>query len=334
MKAIEEDGEYAHHGSERDFLDLTGGQEALIKHLQTRVETRGYKSGYVEHAAHMDLSAANHPSVAMLSAVFVVPATPKEFKVRLPGNHWPDCDQLFAAQVIYQKMKKLILSSFIVLIALLSACTSPQYNYQSEAVAISEPPLNSVVSVQIGEEMLKQGKFYERAAIRLSQDIKFGMFNMYTLTPGVYVKVGEDQDSDFYKPSDGKGGGFVKKAALADPWESIQLGKNGEKISVITIFHVRASEKAVGIIKTKQLSLADDSFQQTLIYSGKVGSKIKLGYREFSNNQARPAFNNDVEYDLAESKVIGYKGARLEVIEATNEGIKYRVIQNFNQSER
>jgi len=76
-------------------------------------------------------------------------------------------------------MKKLILSSFIVLIALLSACTSPQYNYQSEAVAISEPPLNSVVSVQIGEEMLKQGKFYERAAIRLSQDIKFGMFNMY-----------------------------------------------------------------------------------------------------------------------------------------------------------
>ena len=80
--------------------------------------------------------------------------------------------------------------------------------------------------------------------------------------------------------------------------------------------------------------LSDDSFQQTLIYSGKLGNKIKIGYREFSNNQARPAFNNDVEYDLSESAVIGYKGARLEIVGATNETIKYRVIQNCNRAER
>ena len=67
-----------------------------------------------------------------------------------------------------------------------------------------------------------------------------------------------------------------------------------------------------------------DSFQQTLIYSGKVGDKINVGYREFSSNVARPAFNNEVEYDLSESKIIGYKGARIEVIEATNEYIKYK----------
>ena len=69
-----------------------------------------------------------------------------------------------------------------------------------------------------------------------------------------------------------------------------------------------------------------------LIYSGRVGDKIKAGYREFSNNLARPAFNNDVEYDLRESSVIGYKGARIEVVEATNEHIKYKVIQNFSRA--
>jgi len=45
------------------------------------------------------------------------------------------------------------------------------------------------------------------------------------------------------------------------------------------------------------------------------------------------AFNNDVDYDLNESKVIGYKGARIEIIEATNELIKYRVLKNFNQAQ-
>ena len=44
------------------------------------------------------------------------------------------------------------------------------------------------------------------------------------------------------------------------------------------------------------------------------------------------AFNNDVEYDLRESSVIGYKGARIEVVEATNEHIKYKVIQNFSRA--
>ncbi len=77
-----------------------------------------------------------------------------------------------------------------------------------------------------------------------------------------------------------------------------------------------------------------DSFQQTLLYSGKVGNKINIGYREFSNSLARPAFNNNVEYDLSESKTIAYKGAQLEVLEATNQHIKFRLIKNFNSAAR
>ena len=73
-----------------------------------------------------------------------------------------------------------------------------------------------------------------------------------------------------------------------------------------------------------------NSFQQTLIYNGKVGERILLGYREFSNDFARPAFSNNVEYDLKSSNVIGYRGARLEVVEATNVGITYKVLAGFN----
>lgn len=226
---------------------------------------------------------------------------------------------------------KLLLFALAMTVVLLSGCTTPQYNYRPEATQISQPPLNTVSVAQVGEEMLKQGKFYEQEAIHLAQPIKFGgLFTAYTLSEGDYVKTGEDADSDFYFPAVGRGAGNVSKAALADPWKAIQMNKRQPKIGVVTLFHVMISENAVGVSRVKRFALSDDAFQQTLIYSGKSGNKVKLGYREFSNSVARPAFNNDVEYDLTESKTIGYKGARVEILEATNEFIRYRVIQNFN----
>ena len=214
----------------------------------------------------------------------------------------------------------------------LSGCTTPQYNYRPEVQEISRPPLHAVNVANIGDEMLSQGVYSEQEAIKLDKDIRFGLLGYYTLTPGYYVKTGEDRRSSFYRPAGGGDSGQVQKGALSDPWESIQLSKDGSKISIITIFHASVSERADGVRRTVCSVLSSDSFQQTLIYSGKVGAKVRIGYREFSNNSARPAFNNDVDYDLSQSKVIGYKGARIEIIEATNEYVKYKVISNFNKA--
>lgn len=221
------------------------------------------------------------------------------------------------------------------LIALLSSCATPQRNYRPEATNISRPALSVESIAQVGEEMLSQGTYYEGEGIRLDQEIKFGgLITAYRMAPGEYAKEGEDKTSEFFQPAIGPKGGNIHKGALIDPWKSIQYQKDGTKIAIVTIFHAKISEKAKGITRIKIPILADDSFQQTLIYSGKVGPKIKIGYREFSNNVARPAFHNDVEYDLSESKIVGYKGARIEILEATNEFIRYRVIQNFNRAER
>ncbi|OTP81007.1 hypothetical protein B6D08_11100 [Gilliamella apicola] len=70
--------------------------------------------------------------------------------------------------------------------------------------------------------------------------------------------------------------------------------------------------------------------QQILIYNGKVGNNINIGYKEFNNDSARIAFSNNVEYDLSDSKVIRYKGAELEIIKVTNQFIEYKVYSNFN----
>ena len=73
-----------------------------------------------------------------------------------------------------------------------------------------------------------------------------------------------------------------------------------------------------------------DAFQRTLIYLGKTGNLLKFGYRETSNGYARPAFSNEISYDLNESNIIGYQKAKLQVIEATNTTIRYKVLSYFD----
>ena len=108
--------------------------------------------------------------------------------------------------------------------------------------------------------------------------------------------------------------------------------KNNDQIGIVTVFNVNITSNANGNVSLKKLpSLAENSIQQTLIYRGCSEGMLTLGYREFSNDKARPAFNNEVvEYDLNSSKIIGCKGARIEVIEADNQNITYKVLSNFN----
>lgn len=71
------------------------------------------------------------------------------------------------------------------------------------------------------------------------------------------------------------------------------------------------------------------NFQRILEYAGKSGNTISLYYKEFNDTLIRPAFTQEFKFDLSESKIIGIKGARIEVIEANNTGIKYKVLNHF-----
>jgi len=64
-----------------------------------------------------------------------------------------------------------------------------------------------------------------------------------------------------------------------------------------------------------------NSFRQEFIYNGKTKDTLKISYREFKDDMARPAFYQDLSYDLSESRIIGFRDIRIEVIEATNTDI-------------
>lgn len=237
-------------------------------------------------------------------------------------------------------MKNLVLATLLG--AGLVGCATPKYNYMPSVTQISKPPIDSEATAYVGDKMLVQGSYIKRTALFLNEPFKVSF--AYTLTGGYYPKTGEDNYGTYYKIAGimGSAGainvsgiqnaGGVQKAALADPYQALMTTTDG-KLCVITVFNAKNCAPFGEPVLKEVDSLSDDAFQQTLIYSGRVGNKINIGYREFSSSLSRPAFNNDVEYDLNQSKTIGYKGAVLEIIEATNQFIKYKVIKNFNNAQ-
>lgn len=210
----------------------------------------------------------------------------------------------------------------LLLIALCTTgCTTVKYNGADTKVSqVDYPKIGEIVTAYVGDQLLAKGKITEEKVLVLKQTVD-GI--CYEIPAGSYKQIGFDQKNDFYSSE------RVVKAALCDPFKALSLEKKPDaEICVVTIFGALSCYKG-DYERTSKLSERGESFQQTLLYNGRIGNKINVGYREFSNSLARPAFNNDVEYDLSASKTIGYKGAQIEVIDANNNSITYRVLRNF-----
>lgn len=76
---------------------------------------------------------------------------------------------------------------------------------------------------------------------------------------------------------------------------------------------------------------AGDFFRKDIVYQGIAGQVLRIEYREFVNDLAREAFSQELVFETDEdgSATIVAKGARIEVLAAGNEGIRYRVLKGF-----
>lgn len=200
-------------------------------------------------------------------------------------------------------------------LALISCRTAPSVSYSS----FTSPEIGVTATEEIGEPLLTQATGMSRPAIVIPTDQKLGDFIVHQ---GKYTATSQTRD-------------YVRFSRVNFHNATTQHPHNGN----LHVYTRHNGTRTVCLSRTvcgdidysidKATKFSANSFQQTLIYSGKIGNRITLGYRESSGDMARPAFNNDVTYDLSESKIVGYKGARLEVIDATNTAITYKVLANF-----
>jgi len=70
------------------------------------------------------------------------------------------------------------------------------------------------------------------------------------------------------------------------------------------------------------------SFKAEMIYSGLTGRTLKAVYREYVDDYMRPSFSTELQYNLDESKILAYKSIRIEITNATNSSVQYRVLSD------
>lgn len=222
-------------------------------------------------------------------------------------------------------MKNTYAITAIVSIALLTGCTSAQINYVPQSQVFEEPNIGKVVTVPLGEHLLRQGRITKHEAIKLSNTVTIAG---YPIVSGTLRKSGDTRDYEDYLPMMP---GMITKPWYKDTPLALRVYKDNTQACVVTIYAYAVCETGdfTYLPRVTIPTVQNDTYVQTLIYSGKVGNRIRVAYREFTNDMARASYSNDAEYDLSESRIIGYKSAQLEVIEANNQQIKYRVLRHF-----
>ncbi len=228
-------------------------------------------------------------------------------------------------------MKRFIYLSFFALLFI--GCQTFQPYKQESVVKFSYPELNKETTVQLGNSLIKQGRVIKGFAVIIKED----HFNM--VPKGVYFVTGKKEftnidtnEKGFLYRFDNNGiTSKIVQGRVHDTWLEYDTTRKTLKLRYgitvpYTIGEITKYELKEDAIK----KVTNDNFQMELIYLGKSGNLLKFGYREFYNDYARPAFSNEISYDLNDSNIIGYKKAQLQVISATNTSITYKVLNYFD----
>jgi len=204
------------------------------------------------------------------------------------------------------------------------------------------PGLEKTVTAELGDTMIARRYSLATPAIRLMSDLdhttsNIGMPVRLYVEKGVLKKVGQDANGVYFSSENlyrtyptlnsrakEPGGVYVPSASTDAPlifWSP----RSPDKAYVDRIATAVALGSAADVIE-----VSADNQKKELIYTGVSKNVISVLYREYQNDMARPAFSQELKYDLGEGQVIGFKGARFEVVKATNLGITYRVLRHLD----
>lgn len=234
----------------------------------------------------------------------------------------------------------------LVILLLFGCASSPiQVADYKKTTNVNYPNMGETVTLGIGESLVRKGVRTTGPALEIVEVTQFNksegessiMTCAVTVMPASVFKKGIYQTSstqaDCYGP-------ISYQLTLSDGttnWNcpgsmgsgDICRDVNGEYFLAIVAAKVKLKQDHDNIRLIEKAVEHQTNFIQELIYNGRVGNNLKFIYREFSNDLIRPAFTQEVQYDLSESDIIGFKHLRLKIIEASNIEITYILERTF-----
>jgi hypothetical protein len=211
-----------------------------------------------------------------------------------------------------------------------------------ESRLIDYPEIGIDTEVEVGEAITSRALVTRKPSIEVTAEIssKVSVFPftypiVIPINDGLPLAATTENGKLYYK----RGIGTVKNAAGFFPAIYIPTDQN-KPIEICSTTGAAGNyalcdvDPSISFGKNIRLSnvneLSEESFKRELIYLGGDANSVQLGYREFKNDYARPAFSQDLKYDISSEKLIGFKGARFEIQKAGNTVLLVKVVKHIN----
>lgn len=208
------------------------------------------------------------------------------------------------------------------------------------------PPVGAVTTATVGSSMVSSSRLLVSEAVELPEGLKIAQpyppdptvwTYVINIPPGTYKAAMKDRFGATYFAFGRQLVSWVSGGKLSHSEQAAADLKFTAEGAPVFEWAVPGSGELTRLplplarfTRTTKQEPAAEGFRRELIYTGRAGNAVSLLYREFVNDMARPAFAQQLQYDLAADAVIGYKGARFEVMKADNTGITYRVISHLD----
>ncbi len=215
-----------------------------------------------------------------------------------------------------------LLASLLAAFIFLSGCvSSPTVPIQD----ISRPALNVSTSAYLGERLLMQAQGFYAPVVRVNQ------------LRGSFVRVNDETfcqrergAQSFYSFN----GDAVTYLNLLGGWRAdsnrIEFKADRGEVCFKDMWSgCFSASEADFSFEPNGLCSQPNAMQRVIEYNGKSGDTLNFTYREFRGQRMDSQFTQNFTMDLNEGSVINYRGAKIDVLTATNQQIEYRVLQNF-----
>lgn len=192
---------------------------------------------------------------------------------------------------------------------MLAACTIPIRSIDKTTKKSDSPAIGEVKTAELGSKLLVQQDIEIMRGRKIAPVARGSMGLFPADFSGMYVRANNGEH-------------YCGTVVFRDPL-------NNGKQNFICFTDQEFREKNLPYEETEDIVQRPTNFQRVLEYSGKSGNAISVFYKEFNETFIRPAFTQEFKFDLGESNIIGIKGARIEVVQATNTGITYKILGHF-----
>jgi hypothetical protein len=229
-------------------------------------------------------------------------------------------------------MKKLLIA---VCLFALSGCATQQTLDRNTVVEKTgrKPELNATTKINVGDQLYSQFRYWSKTGSRLNESVSLGfILGRVSANNGDFLlrSVANDkvafctERNVYFDPIAGP----IKPACFVDSKSSGAF--TDVLVAPGAIWFEKALPQPVRYEVSELVVPRTDAFKNELLFQGVSNKVLKLTYREFVNDMARPAYFQDVAYDVSSFPMtVTFRSVRIEVTEAGNDGLTYRVLTGF-----